>query len=157
MDLHPAGTFPATILDHGFGTKKNGKGYYWTKFSTGNGESEIVGFFSLTDAAAPYTVDKIKAMGYDGRNMLDLADGTLLRDAECVIVVDHNEGSDGKVRAEVGWVYKAGSSGGLQHNEDAAANASQYNHLFGPAAVAETTGGALDTFDPAAADDDIPF
>jgi len=105
--MHPAGTFAATIEDHGFSKTSNGSAQFFTKFKTE--VDTIVGYFSLSGGAAQYTVAKIKTMGFTGTDLNELTEGDVLLGNECEIVVSHKE-HNGKIRAQVEWVNPKGGA-----------------------------------------------
>lgn len=126
-ELHPAGNFDATILDHGFSEAKTGTMQFWSQFETESGI--ITGFFPLTDKAAEGSLQKIAAMGYRGTNLPELADGTMLRSMRCSITVRH-ESYQGEMRDRVAWVNPEGYVPGPKRDETTAANAAKFNGLL---------------------------
>lgn len=127
--MHPAGSFDAEILDHGY-SKSRGKGsdQFFVVFQTEAGT--ITGFFSLSDKAITYTIEKIRNMEFQGDDLGDLADGHALRGNQCSIVVDHEE-FDGKINARVGFVNPLGQTGGaIERDATAANNARRFNALL---------------------------
>lgn len=127
--MHNAGIFDATILDHGFIHKQSMKApQFWAKFKTDEGH--ITGFFSLTHKSAQYTIQKIRAMGFQGDDLMSLNDGNELAGNRVTITVDHEVYQD-KKRAKVGWVNALGDTGlDLEHDEKAARNARHFNALL---------------------------
>ena len=126
--MHTTGTFEAAIVDHGFGSSKNTKSpQFVVSFQTDEGP--ITGFFSMTDKAIEYTLEKIRNMGFDGADLGLLADGTALRGSRCQIVVKH-ETWEGVTRAKIDGVWPIGHVPGIQRDEAAAANVRRFNALL---------------------------
>lgn len=148
-DIHPVGTFnDCEILDHGFAESGQKKSlYFWIKVRTPESETygNVFGNFYLTGAAAEQTIDKIVAMGYDGDDLQELADGTRLRGSIVQITVEHDTYNDND-RARIGFVNPNNTTIGPTHDEKAAANAKAFNAL-------------LKSRKPAArpAEDEVPF
>lgn len=86
------------------------------KFGTPSGES-VVGFFSFTDGAREYTIQKLLTLGYAGKDGTDLAKGfgssVLNEKDEFEIVVKHKEYM-GKTSPTVMFVNKPGGGGKLK-------------------------------------------
>ena len=155
-ELHPKGFFKAEITDHGFAKTEAGTDYLAVKFLTlldGEKVGEITGFFFLTDKAAEYTVQKIRAMGYTGDDLRDLAkDPPILMGNMVQISVDHHE-YKGEMRDQVASVYPEDWVPGLKKDAEAASNVMRFNALLkvGKPAVKATKGTSE------AKDDDVPF
>ncbi len=154
-ELHPKGFFNAEITDHGFGKSESGTEYLAVKFLTmleGEKVGEITGFFFLTDKAAEYTVQKIRAMGYTGDDLRDLAkDPPILMGKMVKIAVDHYE-YKGEMRDQVSSVYPEDWVPGLKKDAEAASNVTRFNALLKlakPAATAKS-GATAD-------ESDVPF
>lgn len=126
--IHPEGYHDATVEDHGFSDGKKGP-QLWVKFKTPEGV--ITGFFSLTEKAAGYTIDKIRNLGFQGDDLGLLADGKALQGGWCTISIQH-ETYDGIVRAKVAFVNPFGQQGGYQAERSDAAviEAKKYNTLL---------------------------
>jgi hypothetical protein len=141
-ELHPAGVVRARIEDHGYSTAKSGNDQFVVRFQTKHGS--IASYFSLSDKAADWTVEKIRAMGYEGDDMGALADGTALRGRFCMIEVRHEE-YGGRMRAKVAFVNPDGWEPGIQRSEDAAVNAKRFNALLKrkPKPEPRAAGGSL--------------
>lgn len=125
-ELHPTGTFEATVINHGYNyTSKAGALYFWAEFQTEEGE--VAGRFMMTGRAISHTLKKIHAMGFRGKDLQILQEGELLKGKPAQITVEH-ETYDGKTRAAVGFVNPHGFEGpGHVHNEAAAQDASGHN------------------------------
>jgi len=155
-DLHPKGLFKATIADHAYQTSSRGTATLAVQFETDEGE--IRGFFALSDKAAEHTIRKIRAMGYEGDDLGELADGNVLRGNACQIDVEHDDTYDGTMRDKVSWVHPADYVPGMQRDEATAVNVKKFNALLKrepKLAVTPVTGGEADGNVPD--DDDIPF
>ena len=126
-DLHPAGTFRAEIVDHGFSESTTGNPQFSVQFRTEH--DTISGYFSMTDKAIEHTIKKIRAMGYEGDDLADLEDGTVLKGCFCSIQITH-ETYNGQVSAKVGWVNPDGYVPGIKKSASAAANARRFNSLL---------------------------
>lgn len=150
---HPTGEYRAKVLDHGFAPAGTGTMQFWVKYQTESGE--IVGFFAMTDKAVEYTAEKVKAMGYQGGDWRELADGSALRGAECMIEVrEHTNPNNGVTRNQVNavWPVDGEKPGRLSHADPAAANVARFN-----AVLKRTTGAkrppSVKAFDEAEAED----
>jgi len=132
-DIHPTGTFnDCEIIDHGFAESGQKKSlYFWIKVRTPQSDEfgNVFGNFYLTGAAAEQTIDKIAAMGFNGDDLQELADGTKLRGNVVQITVEHDEYND-NVRARIGFVNPNNAIVGPTHDEKAAQNAKQFNALW---------------------------
>ncbi|MCP4948866.1 MAG: hypothetical protein GY923_15320 [Aestuariibacter sp.] len=127
MAIHPEGNFDAVILDHGFSNTQTGTQQFWVKFKTDEGE--IHGFLFLSEAAAPHTIAKIRAMGFQGDDLHHLSDGWALQKHLCNIVVQHDE-YKGKVKANVAFVNAYGASRSPQRDPGVAESARRFNALL---------------------------
>ena len=163
-NLHPAGQFDdAVIIDHGYSKAKTGTVQLFVVFETT--ADKITGFFALTDKAIEYTLKNIRAMGFDGERLEDLADGKAMDGNLCQIQVDHEEWN-GKTRAKVSWVNPVGAGGGgIERDADGPAVASRFNALLRkePVVPKAVKGGTAPPNNPTnptpegPADDEIPF
>lgn len=126
---HPKGTFDAVIMNHGFCMSKgqSPKEQFWAQFHTDAGQ--ITGYFYLTNDAAEHTIKKIRAMGFQGSDLRDLADGQALYKNLCQIVVEHDE-YQGKIYPKVGFVNPFGHVAGPKNDDVVAANAKRFNALL---------------------------
>jgi hypothetical protein len=154
-ELHPKGFFKAEILDHGFAKTDSGTNYFAVKFATlleGEKVGEITGFFYLTDKAAEFTIQKIRAMGYEGDDLRDLAKvPPILQGRTVKISVEHHE-YKGEMRDQVASVYPEDWEPGLKKDDEAAVNVARFNALLKkekPAVSQKKAAGAEN--------DDIPF
>ena len=156
MELHPQGVFEASVVDHGFEAGKPGKSAsFVVRFATEH--SEIQGWFSMSDKAVQYTVEKIRAIGFAGNDLNELADGTALLGCKCKIKVDH-ETYEGKTRAKVNGVFDINSEPGGQITHDLTAAqqcARAFNALLSKIAAKPVAKTAPRMRQPG--DDDIPL
>jgi hypothetical protein len=132
--IHPKGTFQAVVEDHGIGESKNtGTPQVIVKFatSTEGGQDEIWGYFALTDKAAQYTVEKVRAMGFTGNDIEQLNDGQCCVGNPCSVTVEHEE-YNGKVRAKVAFVNPPGDGEAreIKRSKAAGAKARMFNALL---------------------------
>lgn len=67
----------------------------------------ITGFFSFSDAAADYTLEKMRNAGWQGDDVSDLS-SLCPAEGECVIVIRHEE-YEGKTQVKVAFVNKPGT------------------------------------------------
>ena len=132
-NLHPAGSHPAVVVDHGIGL--SGKNPAVTvKFETAFGY--ITGWFHLTNKAAEYTAKKLAAMGFIGSSFEELnMEPPKLRGNKCTITVSHEDytNADGEKRttAKVGWVNEDGFEGfEVKKDADAAATSRQFDAIL---------------------------
>lgn len=173
-NIHPAGFHNAIVVDHGFVTSSKGNTQLSVQFNTEYGA--IRGWFALTPKAAQYTMEKIRAMGFQGGDLGKLADGNILEGNQCTLQINHEQDPNGKMRARVGFVNRLGERGGaaVEYDNAAAANAQRFNALLKKTPVAPVSKGkATNTSDtsqdsygpgwdkadepPFADDDDMPF
>jgi hypothetical protein len=122
----PAGWHTAKIVDHGISPGKKGSQVV-VQFDCEAGI--ILGYFSLTDKSAEYTVNKIRAMGFQGDDLQQLNDGECIKGNLCEIQINH-ETFEGVERAKVGFVNPYGQQGGVRHDDEAAANVVRFNALL---------------------------
>jgi hypothetical protein len=131
--LHPEGFFRAEIVDHGFGKTETRTNYLGVRFRTlleGEAVGEITGFFYMTDAAAEYTVQKIRAMGFEGDDLRDLAKvPPILQGRMVKISVEHRQ-YQGEMRDSVASVYPEDWEPGLKKDAEAATNVARFNALL---------------------------
>ena len=130
---HTAGSFAAKVITHGFTTTMKGADQLAIEFETSEGK--VTAYLALTDKAAQYSIDKIRAIGFCGDDMGQLADGTAMAGMQCTIEIQH-ETYNGKVLARVGWIYPAGETGhgnGIKRDAGAALKAQAFNALLAKA------------------------
>lgn len=130
-ELFPKGNYLATVLEHGFGKTPSGSEQFVVKFDTEAGV--ITGYFSLAEtvndkgkSAADYTMGKIRAMGFNGDDLGELAEGDLLAGNKCDITVEHDT-YQGKTKAKVGFVNPVG---GGAIKKDPSVNVKRFNALL---------------------------
>lgn len=141
FSIHPAGTFnDAKIIDHGFDETEKGVPFLWTVFETSEGQ--IIGRFFITEKSIEYTLKKIKVMGFDGDDISELKDGTVLAGNLVQLVVSHEE-YEGRIRAKVDWVNENNSVVGPRRSPSAAFTAGGFKALWKKIKTAQS--------------DDIPF
>jgi hypothetical protein len=132
-ELHPKGFFRAEILDHGFGKTDAGTDYFGVRFKTlidDGPTGEITGFFYMTEKSAEYTVQKVRAMGYEGDDLRDLAKvPPILQGRMVKITVEHRE-YQGEMRDSVASVYPEDWEPGLKKDAEAATNVARFNALL---------------------------
>lgn len=125
--LHPEGKFLAEVREHAIQVATTGTEQLCVKFETEFGV--LWAWFAFTEAAAPHTIKKIRAMGYAGDDIGELADGVVLVGNKCEVTVKHEMGQDGRPRAKVSWVAPEG--GERMVSDDRAAQAvRKYNALL---------------------------
>ena len=125
--IHPAGQFEATISNHGYSMTSTGTHQFWVQFETKAGS--LRGFFFLSDKAIEHTIAKIRAMGYDGDNLEELADGTRLAGLMCLVTVEHDN-YNGKTSAKVSFVDAWGTQRGAKRDNEVAAKVKMFNALL---------------------------
>lgn len=125
-NIHPAGSFDATITEHGYSFSGTNTTQLMVRFETQHGS--IVGYFSFSDAAVEYTIEKIRNMGFQGDD-LDALNGDCLIGNKCSIVVDHEE-YNGQMKAKVKFVNAFGQSREFKRDAAAAAKAKMFNGLL---------------------------
>jgi len=157
--MHPSGTFEAEVIEHAITESSKGTPQVAVKFETSEGE--ITGWFALTDKAAEYTVEKLRAMGFQGDDLSQINDGQCMVGNQCNLVIEHDEYKD-KVNARIKFVNPLGVSGGtdLAASDSAAANARRFNALLtrAPKQAVHTKADALKPSQSEPIDDDdIPF
>lgn len=135
-DLCPEGFHGAEILEHGWGAAKTGTPQFITDFLVMPDPAkpeetwQVRGFFAMSDAAAEYTIQKIRNMGYAGDKLEELnGEPPILQGHQVVIQVKHSV-YEGKTTAKVEWVYPEGWTPGMKKDENAAANVTRFNALL---------------------------
>lgn len=128
--IHAPGTFPATITQHGVqANERTGNMAVIVQYETAEGT--IRGYFYLTDKAAPHTMKKLAAMGYNSDSLSDLANGQVMVGNRCIIEVQHEVGQDGQQRDRVAFVHPEGWTGNeIKSNKIAAANIKRFDALW---------------------------
>jgi len=156
MQLHPEGFYEAEILDHGYSKSKTGTDTLVVRFETEHGL--VNGYFYLTHKAAEGTIRKIRAMGFAGDDLGELADGAELRGNRCQVQVEHSDYGE-QTTARVGWVYPIGYTPGVQRDAEAAAAVKQFNAVLRkePKQDGAATPAPVGGSDGDVPDDDIPF
>lgn len=128
--MHPEGVHAAKVIEHGLSYTQNENLQVVVRFETEHGF--ISGFFVLTDKAAKWTIEKLRAMGYRGEDFAELNHEGLLIGNECDITVEHEE-YGGQWRAKIGWVNPLGEGGGggdVKRDPVAAKNARRFNAML---------------------------
>jgi hypothetical protein len=126
-ELHPEGKFPAKIMEHAIQTASTGTDQLAVRFETEYGS--LWAWYAFTEDAAPHTVKKIRAMGYQGDDIGELADGIVLVGNECEVTVKHEMGRDGRPRAKVTRVSPPGGDK-MVSDERATQAVRKYNALL---------------------------
>lgn len=99
--IETAGRYKGRVLNSEFGETAKGVPFYTFELEDHNADT-IRGWFFLTDAALPYTKEKLgKAFGFDG-NFETLPEQVNGKVCTFVVVIREHEG---KERAEVDGVY----------------------------------------------------
>lgn len=125
-NMHPAGVWPAKVVESGLSITRSGKDQISVRFRTEHGE--VTGYFFLTERAAPFTMEKLVAMGFAGESLAELNNGAI-DEHTCLVQVKH-ETYEGVTRAKVDGVYKEGAEPGVKKDAAAAANAKLYDGLW---------------------------
>ena len=126
-DLHPPGLHEAEITDHGFGQSTTGSDQFVVSYKTAFGS--LFGYFYLTDKAVQYTLQKVRNMGFQGDDLSELGDGSVLRGNRVLIDVRH-ETYEGVSRAKINGVYPLGWEPGVKKDAAVAANAKRFNSIL---------------------------
>jgi hypothetical protein len=162
--MHPTGTFEAEVIEHAITESSKGTPQVAVKFETSEGE--ITGWFALTDKAAEYTIQKLRAMGFQGDDLQAVNDGRCMVGNQCNLVIEHEKYKDknnnDKIGARIKFVNPLGVTGGadLTPSDGAAANARRFNALLtrAPKQAVHTKADALKPSQSEPIDDDdIPF
>ncbi len=107
-DLIPAGRYPAKSIDAQLGEAKSGNEQIGVCFQIqGDGVCSgrmLTGFFSFSDNAVDYTMEKLRNAGWQGDDLSDLS-SLCPSEVECSIVVQH-EDYEGKTNAKIAFVNK---------------------------------------------------
>jgi len=98
-------------------------------------QGSIRGYFYLTEKAAEHTCRKLMAIGYQGDDLGEIANGQVMVGMECVIEVQLEVGQDGQQRDRVSFVHPKGWTGngagaGVKSSDNAAANIRRFNALW---------------------------
>lgn len=126
-ELHPVGLFDAMVLDHGFReSKKSGTLSLNISFQTEHGT--LYTDLYLTEKAAEKTIEKLRAIGWQGDDLSELKDGTAMRGMKCKVTVSH-ETYEGTVRARVDWINDQNYTGSITHDDEAAVKARMFNAI----------------------------
>ena len=109
------GNYQAIAKEFVFGRANNGTEQVVVSFEIANGDAagqriSWRGYF--TEKTHERTLDSLEHAGWDGVSLAKLSG---LGSKPCVIVIDHEEGTDGKTYAKVQWVNSLG--GGLSVKE----------------------------------------
>jgi hypothetical protein len=163
-DLHPAGQFEGTIVDHGISEAKTGTPQVFLKIESSKGGRTIYAYLALTDNAVEFTVIKLRNAGFTGSSFAELEDGSLLKGNVIDYKVEH-EVYNGQTRAKVGWI--GDPNGGAKRSVEAAQNARRFdaalraNPALAQPATSRTSQPAIPPGPAPAADladaGDIPF
>lgn len=96
----------AKVMSTRLETARNTKAtpFIVVRFQTNTG-GEIEGWFCLSEASLPYTIEKLDNLGWNGDNIEDLDNTDVLVGAPCFIVVGDEE-YDGKMRTKVKFVNR---------------------------------------------------
>ena len=100
--------YKARVTGHKFGQAKTGTDQIGVAFTLVGGDRDgerLIEYFPLTEAAIEYTWEKLKNAGWDGQDAVAL-DG--LGSVDCSIVVEDEEGQDGKLYERVKFVNSEG-------------------------------------------------
>lgn len=150
-ELHPAGSYTASVMEHGISRSKSNTVQVAIKFKTEHGT--ITGWFPLSDKAAKHTIEKLKNIGFTGDSVAQVNDGVCLIGKECVITVGHDE-YQGKRHAKVSYVNPPGYEGQeIRRDDDAAREASAYDVLLRSGTPSAPRGQLCKT----PASDEVPF
>ena len=131
-EVHPTGEFKAEVIGHAIASSKNkGTPGVFVNFRTDDHPSVLVrGTFWLTEKTAEYTMEKIRAMGFQGDSIAEL-NGDCCVGNKCKITIEQETytGDDGEPHtvAKVNFVNPINSSGGFgvpDHEEDTAKDVS---------------------------------
>ena len=108
-NILPAGRYPARTVEADLGYTKSNTEQVALGFEVLAGEHQgwrITGFFSFSEAAVDYTMEKLRNAGWQGDDISDLS-SLCPSSTECSIVVRHEE-YEGKTSAKVAFVNRSG-------------------------------------------------
>ncbi len=140
------GTYKAKLVSHAISETKNGdpQAAITFSFDDGSGQKQMTYFGSFKDGAAKHTLKALLVCGLKGNNPA----GALEVGREVNIVIDEEEGQDGKVRSKIRWVNALGGIRNVIGSDVAKAKLSA---LEGAVMAARHDLGIADD------DDSIPF
>lgn len=101
------GTYIAKVVSHAISETKGGDPQAAITFSfteAGKIQHSLTYFGSFKEKARPFTIKALLACGLKGNNPA----GPLEIGKEVSIVVENEEGQDGKIRAKIRWVNQLG-------------------------------------------------
>src|SRR6478609_8650524 len=111
----PAGSYQAVAKEFVFGRASTGSEQIVVSFEIANGDQvgqRIAWRGYFTEKTEERTLESLEYAGWDGVSLGKLSG---LGSKPCVIVVEHEEGQDGKTYAKVQWVNSLG--GGMSVKE----------------------------------------
>lgn len=119
------GEYLAKVMSTRLETADNAKQtpFIVVRFQT-NGGGEIEGWFCLSEASLPYTIEKLDNLGWTGDNIEELDNSDTLVGSVCSIVVGEEE-YNGKMRSKVKFVNRFRE----QHSPDESAKAGVNDYL----------------------------
>lgn len=106
----PAGRHTARAMVSGWGKTKNGNHEFAIEFEIVGGEANgerIVAYLYFTDGAFDRSIESLRACGWQGDDLGMLGTDDSLGRNEVQLIVEH-ETYDGKNRARVKWINRAG-------------------------------------------------
>lgn len=132
-ELIPTGTYDdCEIVDHGYDESPDKKTpYLWVIFQVPE-QGQITGRFYLpkgSEKGLEASFKKIEAMGFEGDDLGELADGSKLAGNRVQITVEH-ETWEGTTRDRVGFVNQNHSTVGPSRNDSTAANVTTFNAIW---------------------------
>jgi hypothetical protein len=139
-----------------------------------NHGAELTWYGYFTEKTAERTLESLRHLGWTGDDLTDLSG---IDANEVSIVVEHEEGQDGKLRARVQWINAPGGGLAMKDRLDGAAAKAFATRMRGmaiasrdkqraqagaangprPAAQPRPRAAAAGGGDPGFGDDDIPF
>jgi hypothetical protein len=109
-NIFPQGIFTAAVIDKGLGRSSKGTAQVFVSFQAKDGEAAgqtIAWYGSFSDAALPYTMEKLRTTGFAGDDLSDISSVGSAGDVQ--IVVAH-EKYEGKIRAKVQFINALGGA-----------------------------------------------
>ena len=114
MALLDAGTYRARAVEGALGETKTGKEQVVVRFQLigeGLAVTHLSWFGYFTEKTTESTFRALRTAGWRGQDLADLSDLSRSDAPEVDLVVEHEAGQDGVVRARIRWVNSAGGVG----------------------------------------------
>lgn len=137
----PIGKYKARGVEAALGMTKSGNEQIAVLVEITHGDyagDQLTWYGHFTDKTTERTFESLRALGWEGDDLMDLRG---IGSNEVTIVIEHEEGNDGRVRARVKWINSGGGGLAMKERLDEGSARAFAARMKGAAIASRSKGG----------------